>query len=347
MKDFSYTDDILALKDRIHHNRGCSLIITQACNLHCSYCFEKFKTGKKMTLETAKNCLQSEIKNVLNDAETEWLSVELFGGEPLLNFPLIRDLVAWVRSLKCKCPIMFYTISNGTLLNEEIKSWARANKDMFVMGVSYDGSENSQHENRNASVLSALEFCHQEWPDASFRMTISPQTLPSLADDIKNSANMGYILRIQLAKGLDWTEENRILFESQLRIIKSFYMGNPDILPTMLPPLFTGREDGEHECIQHCGAKKLTTCYDVDGTKYPCHMFTPLSSGLSAVTWENYDHHNPANHNDPYCSGCSIKHWCYTCPAHNNIHRGHPSKRDHGMCRMNLTHALVTTEFQS
>ena len=299
-----------------------------------------------MDLETAVRCLDEQIDRVLADEGVSWLCVELFGGEPLLQFKLVQELVAWTRSNARGCPIMFMVISNGTLLTEEKKAWFRENKDMIVLCVSYDGSAEAQTVNRGVQVSDALEFCHGEWPDMAFRMTISPDSVEHLADYIRDSARQGYQLRTQLANEVKWTERHRELLEQQLKILKKACLEDEGLLPLVFAPFYEGGEDSELPCAQRCGAGVLKVCYDVDVEKYPCNMFSPLSAGVRALKWGEYQPSDARNHNDAGCELCPIKHGCYTCPAANYIYREHCGIRDHSMCRMKLTLALISIEFQ-
>lgn len=299
-----------------------------------------------MELATAQRCLLEQIDLVRRGERFSWLMVELFGGEPLLRFELITQLVDWVRTLPHTCPLMFLIISNGTLLTPDKKEWFRRNKDMVSLALSYDGSAALQRINRGCDSECALEFCRREWPDMSFRMTVTPQSLPTLAADIRAAFRSGYMLRAQLAGGLLWTEQDRCLLETQLSLLKEFYLSEPTALPALIPPVYTGREDSATPCTQRCGAGVLKVCYDVDGTPYPCSMFSPVCAGDSALPLNAYSPHAAENHNDPECAHCAIRHSCYTCPASNLIWRRSCASRDHGMCRINLTLAQAALELQ-
>ena len=69
--------------------RICSLMVTHSCNLHCVYCFEKYKSKglKFMSLNTAQKILNKEFEDFSNKDRlpSDRLAIEFFGGEPLLN----------------------------------------------------------------------------------------------------------------------------------------------------------------------------------------------------------------------------------------------------------------------
>ncbi len=88
----------LSQPKKIKTTRVCTLMITHACNLNCVYCFEKFKSDKKMTFEVATRVLKREFDEYKGDIDSERLAIELFGGEPLTNFELIRQIYEWTKS---------------------------------------------------------------------------------------------------------------------------------------------------------------------------------------------------------------------------------------------------------
>ena len=82
------------------NNNVCSatLCVTHNCNLNCIYCYQKHDCNSKMNFETAKNIIDC----LFNDAEKENKNVEIsfIGGEPLLEFSLIKEIVEYAISLK-------------------------------------------------------------------------------------------------------------------------------------------------------------------------------------------------------------------------------------------------------
>ena len=110
------------------------------CNLRCSYCFAStgdFK-GKRsiLDLETGKKALDFLIQHSGNRRNLE---VDFFGGEPLMNFPVVRELVEYGRKQEKKYnkKVRFTITTNGLLLNEDILEYI--NKEFVNVVVSIDG----------------------------------------------------------------------------------------------------------------------------------------------------------------------------------------------------------------
>ena len=85
--------------DKELDNKYLTLVLTHQCNLRCTYCYEKHKDNKKMTFKTACDILTKEM-NIEDGSKN--VEIDLFGGEPLLEFDLIKRLVEWSRTQNWK-----------------------------------------------------------------------------------------------------------------------------------------------------------------------------------------------------------------------------------------------------
>lgn len=103
--------------------QNINLFITHKCNLNCIYCYEKpnhasFPIFKQMTSDTAFKAIDWLIRNSQDKQE---LSVNFFGGEPLLNFELIKKVVEYAdfQQIIHNKSIKFSVTTNGLLLDKE------------------------------------------------------------------------------------------------------------------------------------------------------------------------------------------------------------------------------------
>ncbi len=111
------------------------------CNLRCKYCFAdagEYHSRDKALLppETGKKALDWLVKK---SGSRYFLEVDFFGGEPLLNFSAIREIVAYGRELETKHhkKFKFTTTTNGVNLNDEIIEFF--NREMDNVVISIDG----------------------------------------------------------------------------------------------------------------------------------------------------------------------------------------------------------------
>lgn len=120
--------------------KALCLLVAHSCNLACSYCFasQGHYHGESglMSFETGKRALDFLIEN---SGTRRNLEVDFFGGEPLVNFQVCKDLVAYARSIeKEKGKNFRFTLTtNGVGLTEEIMDWA--NEECHNVVLSLDG----------------------------------------------------------------------------------------------------------------------------------------------------------------------------------------------------------------
>ncbi len=143
--DMLYTEDIYEpyiqdFKNRETVVKALCLHIAHDCNLACRYCFaeEGEYHGRRaiMSYEVGKKALDFLVKNSGNRVNLE---VDFFGGEPLMNWQVVKDLVAYGRSLEepFHKKFRFTLTTNGVLLNDEIMEFV--NREMANVVLSIDG----------------------------------------------------------------------------------------------------------------------------------------------------------------------------------------------------------------
>lgn len=125
------------------------LNVNTGCNLSCSYCYkedlDKPSAGKKMAFETARQSIEMLIKESPHEAR---YNIVFFGGEPLSNFGLIEQVVAYSeqRFAALKKPVDFTMTTNATLLTEAKIDWLNAHR--FGISISMDGPKAIHDKNR-------------------------------------------------------------------------------------------------------------------------------------------------------------------------------------------------------
>lgn len=123
--------------------KALCLHISHDCNLRCKYCFASqgdFKGDRYlMSLEVGKRALEFLIEN---SGHRKNLEVDFFGGEPLMNFDVVKELVHYGRELEKKHNKHFrFTITtNGVLLDDDKIDFINENMDNVVLSL--DGRKN-------------------------------------------------------------------------------------------------------------------------------------------------------------------------------------------------------------
>ena len=165
-----------------------TLQVTQQCNLRCAYCIysgiylrRRTHAAARMGFETAKKAIDFYIErsSSLSDAV-----IGFYGGEPLLEFDLIKKCVAYAKTRVEGKRIRFAMTTNGTLLTDEIADYLAEND--FMLSVSIDGSKKEHDSNRRFAsgegsfdtIMGNLERIRTRHPDywkqILFLTTINP-----------------------------------------------------------------------------------------------------------------------------------------------------------------------------
>ncbi|MBQ4339945.1 MAG: thioether cross-link-forming SCIFF peptide maturase [Firmicutes bacterium] len=135
-----FADTAVDFKQRQSVIKALCLHIAHDCNLRCKYCFAgegEYKGHKAiMSYEVGKRALDFLIEN---SGTRRNLEVDFFGGEPLMDFEVIKKLVAYAREQEkiYDKNFRFTLTTNGVLLDEEVMEFA--NKEMSNVVLSLDG----------------------------------------------------------------------------------------------------------------------------------------------------------------------------------------------------------------
>ena len=120
--------------------KALCLHVAHTCNLNCSYCFAsqgKYHGDRAiMSFEVGKRALDFLVEH---SGSRKNLEVDFFGGEPLMNFQVVKDLVAYARSIEAEKGkhFRFTLTTNGMLVDDEVIDFA--NRECHNVVLSLDG----------------------------------------------------------------------------------------------------------------------------------------------------------------------------------------------------------------
>ena len=135
-----YADLAFDFKERNTVVKALCLHVAHTCNLNCEYCFAsqgKYHGDRAlMSFEVAKQAIDFLIEN---SGSRKNLEVDFFGGEPLMNFEVVKEITAYCRSIeKEKGKNFRFTLTtNGVLLDDEVIDFA--NRECHNVVLSLDG----------------------------------------------------------------------------------------------------------------------------------------------------------------------------------------------------------------
>lgn len=350
------------------------LHVTDQCNLRCVYCYERDRPGKAvkaMDLQIATTAVDWLIRQ---SGQKKNLRIVFFGGEPLMNFPLIRETVAYANNVsQSKGKTITYEIStNGTLLTREIIHFFKEHK--IVPTISMDGTKVIQDRQRpfknGKGSHEKVVLRIRDLLDAI------PQTgCNAILMDGKNHRNVFNELRKLGFKKIGLSPPNSLsparqkmlpenilnnddawftseLLQNSEKLLK--YINARDIdgirSITQISPLVGIMElivKNVHRRIP-CGAGRSSVAVSPDGDIFPCHRFTGLDqfrlgNVSSPQAMRNF---NSANRLDetPACQSCNARHLCAGgCPHDNFMTTGNHTTPSGNSCgRMQKAYSVAT-----
>lgn len=270
-----------------------TLNITNNCNLQCKYCFEKDKNEKVMSIDVAIDSIKWLLEDHTSGPHKN-LSITFFGGEPLLEFNLIQEIMQQSRKLEFRGKnIKFGVTTNGTLFDEEkMRFWKKNNMGILL---SCDGDKKTHDKYRKKTdgkgthkqveenfkyILSAVE-------NPEIRMTIMPDTAKYLYENVQYFMERKF--KVVAAFPVDeanWKDKDIIdlkknvylLGNNMLEKIENGVEITVSPLDTLIKEICRSH-DNECDCNTNkedeslCGAGKAYMAIDYNGNLYPCHRF--------------------------------------------------------------------------
>ncbi|MDO5422187.1 MAG: radical SAM protein [Eubacteriales bacterium] len=180
------------------------LWLTGRCNLQCTYCYASENTAAEdMRFETARKIL---------DTLREYpLKIQFAGGEPLLNFGLAEQIIAYVREQGIDA--VFQLQTNGTLIDRTIA--AKLKRYGISTGVSLDGipSVNRLTRGRTKNALQGIGFLAEQQITIGLNAVVTAanvKELPKLVDFAFYLGNVGGIGLDLLRRAGRGREESRV-----------------------------------------------------------------------------------------------------------------------------------------
>lgn len=330
-----------------------TICLTHDCNLDCIYCYQNHDSSAKMNIETAKKTIDWIFDNIPSNMSE--IEIGFIGGEPLLEFELIKQIVYYTCSKPKNEKYIFYATTNGTMLTDDMKKWFIEHKECFVLGLSLDGARDTHNYNRSNSFDKIdLKFFQQNWPNQGIKMTLSEYSLNHLAENIKYVYSIGFkeIGGVNLFEGtFDWSSDEYIrILIPQLAELVEFYVKNDSIsLDQMLNKRLDMCELKNNKIQKWCGIGDGAVFFDFDGKKYPCPFVTPMTFDDSELkTIMAHDFWDIDNFIDKECcENCYIFPICPNCSGANYLNGKTFNVRDKSKCRIQKLITIFVADLQA
>ncbi|HOM03451.1 MAG TPA: Cys-rich peptide radical SAM maturase CcpM [Acetivibrio sp.] len=148
------------LEDYLQNKMSMIILqVTQQCNLRCDYCpysggyVNRSHKNVRMSFETAKKGVEFLLDN---SREVDVVNIGFYGGEPLLEFELIKKIIAYAKEISEGKTITFSTTTNGTLFTKEIIEFLMEHD--VQISISLDGPKEVHDRNRKFAVTGCGSF---------------------------------------------------------------------------------------------------------------------------------------------------------------------------------------------
>lgn len=260
-----------------------SLVVTHNCNLRCSYCFAGEKKRESMNPQVLDQSL-----SFLLQQYWEALTINFFGGEPFLEYDLIRYCLERMNQYSSQGRLQGkrygYTITtNGTILDREKYEFIRNNN--FAVTLSIDGYQQRQDICRRTTggkgSWTAFEKNLDYWLAlarqdlVSIRMTVTPDNVQGLTDDIARFLKDGFPSVVYSPDySANWDEESLQVLEEEIiktgEIYCQAYQSNHQVRLAVVDKYIKSLNSKK---TRSCEAGKGRLAIAPSGNIYPCHRF--------------------------------------------------------------------------
>lgn len=288
----NFADLSIDVVNRPTNVKAICLNVAHTCNLSCEYCFAK--GGKYhgpdaiMTTETAKKAIDFLIENSGNHYN---LDVDFFGGEPLMNWDVVKETVDYAKNLEEKYNKHFnFTLTtNGMLLDDDKIEYL--NENMKNVVLSLDGRREIHDEFRKTiggkgsfdTVVPKFQNFVSKRGDKEYYMrgTYTANNL-DFTKDVKTYLDLGF-KRTSLEPVVGNSKSDYALKEEDLPVLFEEYEKLADMMIDAIDNnnkfifyhYMIDLENGPcaHKRISGCGSGTEYMAITPSGELYPCHQF--------------------------------------------------------------------------
>lgn len=335
------------LKDRSEGIvKALCLHVAHSCNLNCEYCFasQGRYQGERalMSFETGKRALDYLIEN---SGTRRNLEVDFFGGEPLMNWQVVKDLVMYARSVEKEHGknFRFTLTTNGMLIDNDVIDFS--NREMSNVVLSLDGRKEIHdryrvdYEGRGSwerIVPKFQEFVKRRGNRNYYMRGTFTHENPDFLKDIETMLDLGFT-ELSMEPVVASDNDPAALTEEDMSIVMKQYEELADLMlkrqregrPFTFYHYMLDLKDGPcvYKRISGCGSGTEYMAVTPQGDLYPCHQFVGEEEFRLGSIWEGVT--NTAKRQEfrdcnvysrPECRDCWAKLYCSGGCAANAYH---------------------------
>jgi uncharacterized protein len=302
-------------------------------------------------------------RSVLSDEE---IDIGFFGGEPLLQFKLIKKFINMMKKhpLYPSKRVNFSIVSNGTILNSKIINYIKEHQISF--GISCDGPPQIQDRFRRTKsgrktsdiVEKNIKKVKKAFSNAMVNAVYHPNTYKQLPQTIRYFASLG-VKQIYLNPDFSapWCKQDILsiqdVYDEIGEIYTQHYLEENPLFISMIDSKISVILRGGYRTIDRCRMGKGEFAFTPSGDIYPCerlvgngqndHCIGNVLNGQ--VRSNNPCHEAPAGQINTECTSCSIKEYCMNwCGCSNYMSTGLYNRVSSFLCASEK--AAIKTSFE-
>ena len=347
-----FTPDTFADKADVLKKRSEGIVkalclhVAHTCNLNCSYCFAsqgKYHGERAiMSYEVGKQALDFLIAH---SGTRHNLEVDFFGGEPLMNFDVVKQLVAYARSIEKEHGknFRFTLTTNGMLIDDDVIDFA--NREMHNVVLSLDGRkevhdrfrvDHAGHGSWERIVPKFQKLVNARGGRGYYMRGTFTHANPDFLNDIKQMLDLGFT-ELSMEPVVCAPDDPSALTKDDLEVVFSQY---EELAALMLERIDEGRPfTFYHYMIDLAGGpciyKRISGCGSGTeymavtpwGDLYPCHQFVGEEKFRLGNVWDGVtapdvqEQFAACNvYTKPECADCWAKLYCSGGCAANAYH---------------------------
>ncbi len=326
--------------------KALCLHIAHTCNLNCAYCFAsqgKYNGERAvMSFEVGKQALDYL---VANSGTRRNLEVDFFGGEPLMNFQVVKDLVKYARSIEKEAGknFRFTLTTNGMLIDDDVIEFA--NREMSNVVLSLDGRKEIHDKYRvdyvgNGSwerIVPKFQRLVKARDGKNYYMrgTFTHEN-PDFLKDIQQMLDLGF-RELSMEPVVTSPDDPSALTESDLTVVMEQYEKLAELMiqkdkerdPFTFYHYMIDLTGGPciYKRISGCGSGTEYMAVTPWGDLYPCHQFVGDDRFKLGDIWTGVTNHEIQDefmscnvYAHPECQDCWARLYCSGGCAANAYH---------------------------
>ena len=365
--------------------KNVTFVVTEKCNLACTYCYETHKTNARMTKEVAKAAVdmmleQEKVKDYYDLNKTPAVILDFIGGEPLLEIDLMDYIVEYFKfkTFELDHPWQYnYMISistNGTLyLSKKVQQFLARNKDRVSTTISIDGNKKLHDTCRvyrnGKGSYDIVERSVKQWVKdndgrAQTKATIAHENVPYMVESFKHLFEelgvTGGISNFVYDKG--WEVPDSKIGYDNLKALADWLCdeeGNQKYFLSYFDESIGKQAPNDDN---FCGGNGGMLAFSAEGQATPCLRFLKYTLNrkdeqVIGNVWDGLEWNKEnewlnlltnvtrVSQSPPKCLQCPVTSGCGRCTAMNYDYTGSPDIKATHACKMHRARVLANVYY--